>query len=120
MRGSNQRGEGRLGLFITLVVIGVGIFIAVKYVPVKINAYEFRETLREEAKYMSVHRNEKEALERILERAEALEIPVTSKEIEIEFTKSEVIVSARFQQPIDFKVTTYTYRFDEELRAPLF
>lgn len=120
MRAKNQRGEGRLGLFVTLVVIGVGVFLAAKFVPLKINAYEFRETLREEAKYMSVHRDEQRALERILERAEALHLPVSAKNINIQRTKSEVIVSANFQKPIDLKLTTYTYKFSAEMRAPIF
>lgn len=38
----------------------------------------------------------------------------------IKRTRNEVIISARFEQPIDLKVTTYTYRFDAEQRAPVF
>ena len=32
----------------------------------------------------------------------------------------EVVIEARYEQPIDFKLTTYTFRFDAEQRAPIF
>lgn len=120
MRTSDQRGEGRMGFVVALAVFGIAVFLAVKFVPVKINAYEFRETLRDEARYMSVHRDDAQALERILERAEALRIPVTEKNIQIRRTQAEIIVAAEYVQPIDLKLTTYNYKFAAELRAPIF
>jgi hypothetical protein len=120
MRLGGQRGEGRMGFFVALAVFCVGVFLAVKFVPEKINAYEFRETLREEAKNISVHRNDRQALERILDRADALNLPVTEKNIDIRRTQSEVIVSAKYEKPIDLKFTVYKFKFEEEMRAPLF
>ena len=117
---SNQRGEGRTGMFVALVIVGIAAFLAFKFVPVKINAYEFRETLREEAKYASAHRNYTEALDRVLEKAESLGIPITAKQINIRKTKAEVTISAQYEQAIDLTVTTYTYKFNEEMSAPLF
>ena len=109
-----------MGLIIALAIFLIAGFLAIKVVPVRVNAYEFKETLREEAKYTSVHRNEREALERILEKAEALKIPVDAKNINIRRTKAEVIISAKYEQPIDLKVTTYVYKFDEKMSAPIF
>ena len=120
MKDPRQRGEGRLGLFITLVVAGVAVFLAAKFVPAKVDAYQFRETLREEAKYLSVHRDDSQAMFRILEQAAEMEIPLDPKQVNIRRTKAEVIVKARYELPLDLKVTTYTFKFDEELRAPLF
>ena len=120
MRVESQRGEGRAGLIIALAIFLVAGFLAIKVVPVRVNAYEFRESLREEAKYTTVHRDERKTLERILEKAEALNIPIDAKNVKIRRTKSEVIVSANYKLPIDLKVTTYVYEFDEEMRAPIF
>lgn len=120
MQSQNQRGEGRVGFIITLVIALTGVFLAVKFVPVRVNAYEFRETLREEAMYVSVHRDNAQALKRILEKAESLKIPLSADDVKIQRTESEVIVKAHYQKPIDLKFTTYTYKFDAELRAPVF
>ena len=62
---NRQQGNGRLGFIITLAVFVSGIFAAVKVVPVRIDAYQFREALREEARYASVHRQDSRIRERI-------------------------------------------------------
>jgi len=38
----------------------------------------------------------------------------------MERTGREMIISAKYQQTVDLKVTTYVFRFDHEERAPLF
>lgn len=120
MRKSRQSGEGRTGFIITLAVVLVGIFVGLKVIPVRINAYQFRDTLRDEARYASAHRNDAQVKERILDAAKGLEIPLEPKNVTIKRTRNEVVISARYEQPIDLKVTTYTYRFDAEQRAPVF
>ena len=58
MRDRRQAGEGRTAFIITLVVVGIIFFVGFKIVPARIDAYEFREALREEARYASVHQND--------------------------------------------------------------
>ena len=121
MLKNGQRGEGRVGFIITLIVVVVLIFVGVKIIPVRINAYQLEDTLREEARYASANRNNDAAVKkRILEEAETLNIPLDPKNVTVKRNKKEVIVRARFEQPIDLKVTTYTFRFDAEQRAPVF
>ncbi len=120
MRSQNQRGEGRVGFVITLAIALTAVYLGVKFVPVRVNAYEFREALREEAMYVSVHRDNDQALKRIMEKAESLKIPLSADDVKIRRTESEVVITAHYQKPIDLKVTTYTYKFDAELRAPVF
>jgi hypothetical protein len=121
MLKNGQRGEGRVGFIIALVLVIGMIFVGLKVLPVRINAYQLEDTLREEARYASVNRNsDKEIKLRILEQAEALNLPLTAENVTIKRSKSEVIVRAQFVQPIDLKVTVYTYRYDGEQRAPVF
>ena len=116
---SHERGEGRLGLLITLVVAGAAIFLGVKIIPVRITAYEFRDVLREECRYGAVRDEDSKVVKRILDRAQELEIPLDQKNLSVKRTSKEMVISARYEQPIDLKVTTYTYRFDETEKAPL-
>jgi hypothetical protein len=116
----SERGEGRFGFFVALALFIVAIFLAVKIVPVRIDAYTFRDKLREEARFAAIHRNDKEVKQRLLDEAESLEIPLEPKNLTIRRTRNEVIIKARYDQVVDLKVTKYTYRFRAEQRAPLF
>jgi hypothetical protein len=117
----NQRGEGRAGFLFALSLFLVGLFLAVKIVPVRVDGYQFREVLREEARYAAVHqRNDAAVVQRIVEAAESMDIPVVKEDVKIRRSKIEVVVSASYEKPVDLKVGTYTYRFRSEQTAPLF
>ena len=121
MLKNGQRGEGRVGFIVALVIVMVGLFVGIKVIPVRINAYQLDDTLREEARFASVNRNSDEEIKiRILEHAHILNIPLEAKNVTIERIRKEVIVTARFVQPIDLKVTTYNFRFEGVQRAPVF
>jgi hypothetical protein len=117
---NRQSGEGRLGFIITLVVFLVGVFLAIKIVPVRIDGYQFREMLREEARYASIHRNDSVVVQRILDTAESLNIPLKKENLTIRRSKVEVVISVSYEKPVDLNVGTYTYRFHAEQKAPLF
>lgn len=117
----DERGEGRVGFLVTLAVFAIGVFVAAKVVPVRINAYQLHDVLRNEARFASANRDaDREVKQRILTEAKALEIPLKAEDVRITRTKREVVVHARFDQTVDLKFTTYTYRFDERERAPVF
>ena len=105
---------------IAVIIVGVAIFLGVKILPVRIAAYEFRDVLREEARYGAVRNNDATVAERILQRAVELEIPLEKKNLQVKRTQSQMIISARYEQPIDLKVTQYVYKFNETEKAPLF
>ncbi len=115
-----ERGEGRTGFIITLAVFGVVAFLAFKLVPVRIDGYQFRELLREEARYASVSRDDRAVKERIIEQAGEMKIPLDPENLSIRRTTNEVVITASYERPVDLKVTTYTYKFSAEQRAPLF
>jgi hypothetical protein len=115
-----ERGEGRIGFVIALAVLGAAIFVGVKVVPVRIAAYEFKDFVREQCRFAAVNRDDKDIRNKIVAKAKELEIPLDKKDLRLERTMSEMIITARYQQPIDLKVTTYVYKFDVKERAPLF
>lgn len=117
---SSERGEGRIGLLISLIVVAVAIFLGAKIIPVRITAYEFRDVLREEARYGAVRLTDEAVSKRILDKASELEIPLLKKNLSVHRTPSQMVISATYEQPIDLKLTTYVYRFDATEKAPLF
>jgi hypothetical protein len=117
---NGERGEGRVGFIIALVIFLVGVFLAVKIVPVRVDGYQFKDVLRNEARQMAVHRNEAAVIERIMETADSMNIPLDKKNLQIRRTKVEVIITASYEKPVDLKVGTYTYKFHTQQKAPLF
>jgi len=116
----SQRGEGRVGLLIALVILGTAIFVGVKIIPVRVTAYEFKDFIQQECRWAAVRQADEEVERRILSKAQELEIPLDKKNLKIKRTKSEMIISCSYQQPIDLKLPTYVYTFDHKERAPLF
>lgn len=116
----NQRGEGKVGLLIAVVIVAVAAFTGIKIIPVRVSAYEFKDVIREEARYGAVRATNKEVHKRIMERAEDLDIPIKKKDLRITRNRSEITVVAKYVKEIDLKVTTYTFSFEHQEKAPLF
>ena len=119
-RLGNERGEGRIGFLITVIIAAVLIFVGAKVIPVRVTAYEFRDVLREEARYGAVRDSDAKVAKRIMQKAEELNIPLKQDGLSVQRTHSQMVISAKYEQPIDLKVTTYVYRFDATEKAPLF
>ncbi len=115
-----ERGEGRLGFIVTLAVCAALAYVGFKVIPVRIDAYEFRDTIRQETRMGAVRDSDAAVAKRILDKAREMDLPVQAKNLSVRRTQSEMIVSASYELPIDLKVTTYVYRFNAEERAPLF
>ncbi len=115
-----ERGEGRLGLLIALALLGGGIFVGVKIIPVRVNAYEFRDFIQEECRFAATRNKDSEIFKRVLDKAQSLKLPLAKKNLHLERTTNEMIISAKYEQTIDLKFTKYVYKFDHEERAPLF
>lgn len=120
MSRSTESGQGRIGLVVAMAVVGAAIFLAVKFIPVRVEAYEFRDFVEQECRYAAVHSDDAAVAKRIMDKAKELEIPLKKKDLRVERTVREMIISAKYEKPIDLKVTTYVYKFDVKQRAPLF
>ncbi len=121
MRDRNsQRGDGRIGFFLSLAILGAAIFIGVKVIPVRINAYEFRDFIETECRFAATRNHDDEIYKRIMDKAKDLRLPLDKKDLHMERTTTEMVISAKYEQTIDLKVTKYVFKFDHEERAPLF
>jgi hypothetical protein len=121
MRNRNaERGDGRIGFLISLALLGIGIFVGVRVIPVRVNAYEFRDFIQEECRFAATRSHDEEIFKRIFDKAQDLRLPLDKKNLHMQRTTHEMIISAKYEQTIDLKVTKYVYKFDHEERAPLF
>jgi hypothetical protein len=120
MRRRGERGEGKVGLLIALVVVAIIIFLGVKFIPVRIAAYEFRDYIEQECRYAAVRKNDSAVHKRIMDKARELDIPLEKKRLKMQRTHNEMIITASYEKPIDLKVYTYVYSFSVKEKAPLF
>ena len=118
--GNRESGEGRVGLIIAVLLVGIVAFMGIKIIPVRVTAYEFKDVIREECRYGAVRNNDATVAKRILDQASEMEIPLQKKNLLVKRTRSEMVITAKYEQSIDLAFTTYVYRFDHKERAPLF
>jgi len=117
-----ERGSGRGGFLAALALVGAGIFILSRIVPVRIDGYQFRELLRDEVRHAAVNgpTSDGATRTRIMDAAVAMRIPIDNKDLRIERSQVRVVISASYEKPIDLKLGTYVYRFRAKEEAPLF
>jgi hypothetical protein len=124
MRGIDRRGEageGRTGTFFALIVLGVGIYLGMKFVPVMINVYAFRDYLDEQAKFAALpHHDDEMVKNNILHKARELDLPVGAKDVLVERSSSRIDIRANYTVPVVTPVYTYNWEFHEAIDAPLF
>ena len=120
MNFGNQRGEGRIGFLISAAVLGAAIFVGARVIPVRVDAYNFRDTLREECRMGAVRDSDEVIVKRIMNEARDLGIPLERKNLIVRRTDRRLHISASYDQEVDLKVTKYVYRFRADEEAPLF
>lgn len=118
MRG--ERGEGKLGLFIWLILFGAGIFFAVRTIPAKIAVYEFTDFCEKETRIIATRAgrlDEAKFVQSILEKAEELQIPVSKKQVKVRTTQGKVYADISFEMSVDLEVYTWVWRYDEHYES---
>jgi len=118
MNKHSQRGNGRLGFIISLVIAGAFLFLCFKIVPVRIDAYEFKDILKTEARLGAVRNSNAQVSKRIMSIAKEMHIPLNVKNLKVSRTQREVSITARYEQPIDLKLMVYTYKFNVTETSP--
>jgi hypothetical protein len=115
-----ERGEGRIGVIISLVILIVLIYLGVKYVPVMINSYNLRDFIEEEARYAAVRKGDEDIRDRVYQKAQDLTLPVEKASIKIQRSRHELTISVNYMVPIETPVFTHKWQFAERVTAPLF
>ena len=114
-----ERGEGRLGCLVGLILLGLAIFVAWKMIPVKVKAAELRQTVVDEAKSAGTH-NDERIRGAILAKAREDDLPVTEDDINIVRGNGEITVTVTYTIPIAFPGYTYNWHLVHEARNPIF
>ena len=118
-RSWSERGEGRFGCVVGLLVLLAAVFIAYKVIPVKIRSAELRQVIVDEAKSAGTRNNQKMRAA-IMTKARDLNLPLTDENLKINRVASEIKVEATYTVPVDFAGYTYQWNFHHKAQNPIF
>ena len=99
----SQRGEGRLKAIIYTVILVVGVFVAIRLVPLYVNEYQLQDKMNEQAKFAVVNRYTEAQVRDILFKViQDLDIPATRDDIKLATTNHGISISVTYTVPVDF------------------
>jgi hypothetical protein len=97
-----ERGEGRLKTVITLAIVVLAIYSAVKIVPIYVSEYELSDKMQEQARFAVVNRyTEDQIRDNIFKVVQDLDIPAKRESIKIVATNAIVKISMEYTVPVD-------------------
>ncbi len=109
---TGERGESKIPLILMILVLGATIFVLVKVVPARINAYEFKDFIETYARNDCWNRTEEQMKKDIVEKGKFLNLPVGPENITINKSGPNVKIEAKFDVPVDLKVRTWVLHYD--------
>ena len=116
----SERGEGQFGTLVGLCVLLITIYLGFKVIPVMVDAYAFRDFIEQEARFAALKKKDGAVRDRVLRKAQELELPIDAKSIVLNRTTTHFDIKVKYTVPIETPIYTYNWVFDEKCRAPLF
>jgi hypothetical protein len=97
-----ERGEGRLKTVLSLAIVVLAIYSAVKIVPIYVSEYELSDKMQEQARYAVVNRyTEDQIRDNIFKVIQDLDIPAKRETIKVVSNNSIVRISLEYTVPVD-------------------
>lgn len=118
-RNRGERGEGRFGCLVGLVLLLAAGLIAYRMIPVKVKSADLRDTVIDEAKSAGRH-GDKAIRKAILLKAEQLDLPVEDDNIKIKRANNYIRIDVRYTVPVEFPGYTYNWDFRHYYENPIF
>lgn len=112
-----ERGDSKIPLILMILVLAAVIFVLVKVVPARLNAYEFKDFMENYARNDCWQRNEEQIRKDLLEKAVTLEIPLKGEDIVVDRRGTSITLRAKFDIPVDLKVKTWVFHYDFKQNA---
>lgn len=111
----NQKGEGRMGCVVGILILALASFLAYKLIPVKIQAAEMRDIVQDESRSAS-GRSMDSVRKAVIARAEELKVPLDPENVVVTRRADYIRVEVEYdvQIPLPGYVYTKHYKFSAE------
>jgi heme/copper-type cytochrome/quinol oxidase subunit 2 len=111
---ARERGGSKLNLLITLIVLAVLAFTAIKIVPVYVEAYQFQDSIEAESRFALTGYPKKsldDIKDDIFKKVQELDIPAKREDIRLNVTNGSVEIGLDYTVPIDLKFYQFNLQF---------
>lgn len=107
-----ERGDSKIPLILMILLLAAVVFVLVKVVPARVNAYEYKDFMDSYARNDCWQRNEEQIRKDMLEKAASLHLPLKAADIGVSRRGSSITLTAKFDVPVDLKVKTWVLHYD--------
>lgn len=115
----NQKGEGRLGCVVGLLLLVAALFIAYKLLPSKLQATEMRDAVQDASRSASGKGNDV-IRKQLFHRAQELKVPVKETDIVITRRADFIRIDVEYDVQIQFPGYVYTKHYSFNAENPVF
>jgi hypothetical protein len=120
---TKERGEGRVGLIIALLILSASIYVGIKVIPLKIALFTLNDKIEQKlqrASWRSYDQAKGDTLSYVREQAAATGYPIDHLKVSMPTpVGNQMRVVVDWQIPIDFAVTQYVWNYHLEKQAPM-
>ncbi len=109
---SSENGKGKIGLLIMILIFAAIVYVLVKVVPKRVNAYEYNDFIQQYTRDNIWGKKPEQVRHDLLQKARDLNLPVTAKQIKITRRGANAEVEVKFDLPINLKVYTWVLHYD--------
>ncbi len=100
-----QRGEGKLKAIVYSLILVVGVYVAIKLVPVYVAEYQLKDKMTEQARFAVVNRYTDEQIKDIIYKVvQDLDIPAKREDIKVTANGRGLNISLSYSVPVDLMV----------------
>lgn len=115
----NQKGEGRLGCVMGVLLLCLALFVAYKLIPAKIQAAEMRDVVQDASRSAS-GKSMATIKKEIFTRAKELKVPLNESDIVITRRNEFIRVEVKYEVQIQFPGFVWNKEYDFEAENPVF
>jgi hypothetical protein len=119
-RRNAEKGEGNLGCILWVVLLAIGLLLAWKMIPVKVNSAELYDYMDELARFSAGKEPPEEIKKKLLSRARELHLPLDKEHVSVVRDGDRITMSVEYTVPVEFPGYTYNWHFKHELDRPIF
>ncbi len=114
----NPYGASKLRGMILLLLLVILALVGYRLIPVYIDAYDFRDAMRTEARFAAVDQKPHEAIhEELYRKARELDLPIQREQIQITKGPDGTTIATHFAVPVDLSVLVRDVEFDFSVKG---
>ena len=116
----NEKGEGRIGVLLAIILVISAAYAAYVLVPIRIKAYEFLDTMRQEARFGAVNKKDNVVHTRLMRKAKQIGIPLKPSHLKVAREGGTYVITAEYKIPVDLMVYKTDWVYEQRATAPIF